>query len=154
MLIGTFHLLGLNILRDNLPDSFVIYNRDEQLNLLKSILKGSNMKVQEVADRISRIKSLIKEADGEMKVIYDRYQSLLLKNGAFDFDDLILKPIVMFNNSVLLDKYRERFRYIIVDEYQDINPAQRKLLRLLAGDDAKICAVGDSDQSNLCLQGR
>jgi DNA helicase-2/ATP-dependent DNA helicase PcrA len=153
MLIGTFHLLGLNILRDNLPDSFVIYNRDEQLNLLKSILKDSGMKVQEVADRISRIKSLIKEADGEMKVIYDRYQSLLLKNGAFDFDDLILKPLVMFGNSVLLDKYRERFRYIIVDEYQDINPAQHKLLRLLAGDDAKICAVGDSDQAIYAFRG-
>ena len=153
MLIGTFHLLGLNILRDNLPESFVIYNRDEQLNLLKSILKDSGMKVQEVADRISRIKSLIKEADGEMKVIYDRYQSLLLKNRAFDFDDLILKPLVMFGNSVLLDKYRERFRYIIVDEYQDINPAQHKLLRLLAGDDAKICAVGDSDQAIYAFRG-
>ena len=153
VLIGTFHLLGLNILRDNLPDSFVIYNRDEQLNLLKSILKDSGMKVQGVADRISRIKSLIEGVSDEIKDIYDKYQSSLSKNNALDFDDLILKPIVMFGNSVLLDKYIERFRYIIVDEYQDINPAQHKLLRLLAGDDAKICAVGDSDQAIYAFRG-
>ncbi len=151
--IGTFHLLGLKILRQSMPDNFVICNRDEQINILKELLKGTKTKAQDAAERISKIKNFLEDADGEMSGIYETYQSALSNKSALDFDDLILKPIEMFDDSRLLDKYRERFRYIIVDEYQDINPAQYRLLKLLAGDNANICAVGDSDQAIYAFRG-
>ncbi|MBI5407818.1 MAG: UvrD-helicase domain-containing protein [Nitrospirae bacterium] len=208
--IGTFHLLGLKIIRDNLTDEFILYNRDEQTKLVKALFKDSGMNARQAADRISRIKSftedsydpsesplveggiinpplkkglgsrcreaLQREAGGfseQIKRVYGLYQSALAKNSAFDFDDLILKPIEMFgnadschfetlkrvqgdiadNDNALLKKYRERFKYIIVDEYQDINPAQYRLLRLLAGSDGRICAVGDPDQAIYSFRG-
>jgi DNA helicase-2/ATP-dependent DNA helicase PcrA len=151
--IGTFHFLGLKIIRDVLTDSFVIYNRDDQIILLKSLLGVSANKAHEMADRLSRIKSLMDDADDGMKGIYESYQSALMKNSAFDFDDLILKPIEMFNSSDLLEKYRSKFKYIIVDEYQDINQAQYRLLKLLADNKGNICAVGDSDQAIYAFRG-
>ncbi|MBI3593208.1 MAG: UvrD-helicase domain-containing protein [Nitrospirae bacterium] len=91
--------------------------------------------------------------DDDIQGTYQEYQSALNKNTAFDFDDLILKPIEMFSDNGFLQKYRERFMHIIVDEYQDINPAQYRLLKLLAGDNANICAVGDSDQAIYAFRG-
>lgn len=151
--IGTLHLLGFTILRDNLPESHTIYSRDEQLDLLKSLLKGSGIKAQDAADRISRIKSLMEDAGHEMKGIFDAYQSALSENRALDFDDLIIRPVELLSDCLLLNKYRGRFRHVIVDEYQDINPAQYRLLKLLAGDKCNICAVGDSDQAIYAFRG-
>ncbi|MDD5245604.1 MAG: UvrD-helicase domain-containing protein [Syntrophorhabdaceae bacterium] len=150
---GTFHMLGLTIIRDNTPQDFVIYARNEQINFLKTILKDQGGKAQEAAERISRIKNLLTDADREIRPVYEQYQSLLREKNAFDFDDLILTPIEMLGNDALLGKYRDRFRYIIVDEYQDINPAQYRLLRLLAGDKGNICVVGDSDQAIYAFRG-
>jgi DNA helicase-2/ATP-dependent DNA helicase PcrA len=153
LFIGTFHLFGLRIIQDSFPDNFVIYNRDEQIELIRRLVKGSGMKAHQIVERISRIKNLMEEADDGIKGIYEDYQSNLKKNSAFDFDDLILKPIELFGNSEILAKYRDTFKYIIVDEYQDINPAQYRLLRLLAGNEGDICAVGDSDQAVYAFRG-
>ncbi|MBI5181936.1 MAG: UvrD-helicase domain-containing protein [Nitrospirae bacterium] len=172
--IGTFHLLGLSIIKNTLPDNFVIYNRDEQVSLLKPLLKGSNIKSQEAIEKISRIKNLIEDADDEINKIYAAYQSALNEKAAFDFDDLILKPIEMLSNLPLnipspprgegdsifkanskeaAERYRNIFNYIIVDEYQDINPAQYRLMRFLSNSNGNICAVGDSDQAIYAFRG-
>ena len=151
--IGTFHLLGLKIIRHTLPDDFIIFSRDEQLNLLKTLLKKSGSKAQQVAEKISRFKNFIEEADDETEDIYERYQSALKENSALDFDDLILGPVQLLGKSDQLERYGAQSRYIIVDEYQDINPAQYKLLRLLTGSSRNICAVGDSDQAIYAFRG-
>lgn len=153
LFIGTFHLLGLKIIKENLSGSFTIYNRDEQVNLLKAFSKEPKTKLRSIADRISRIKNFLEDVDGEIYDIYLKYQTELGNNSVFDFDDLILRPIEMFDDSRLLDKYRARFKHIIVDEYQDINPAQYRLLKLLAGDNADVYAVGDSDQAIYAFRG-
>jgi DNA helicase-2/ATP-dependent DNA helicase PcrA len=153
MFIGTFHLLGLRILRDALPDGFTVCDRAEQINLLRTLSKNSGRKVREIADRISRAKSFIEDLDDEIKDIYEKYQTELDRNSAFDFDDLILRPIEMLSDNDLSEKYKKRFRYIIVDEYQDINPAQFRLLRLLSDSSGNVCAVGDSDQAIYAFRG-
>ena len=80
--------------------------------------------------------------------IYKEYQKQLKKNNALDFDDLIVKTVELFqNNPQILDYYQERFRYIMVDEYQDTNMAQFKLVSLLASKYRNLCVVGDDDQS-------
>ena len=151
--IGTLHLLGLKILQEALPDSFVICDREEQMGLLKSLTKGSTLSPEEAADRISRVKGLIEDLDDDVRSIYAAYQSALFERGALDFDDLVSVPLEFFKDDRLLGKYRQRIKHIIVDEYQDINPAQCELLRLLAGDGGNICAVGDSDQAIYAFRG-
>ena len=80
--------------------------------------------------------------------IYKEYQKQLRKNNALDFDDLIVKTVELFqNNPQVLDYYQERFKYIMVDEYQDTNMAQFKLVSLLASKYRNLCVVGDDDQS-------
>lgn len=152
--IGTFRLLGIKLSREMGLNDFVLYNRDEQINILKPLVKGSNIRAHEAAERISRIKNFTVDMDDEVKDIYEAYQNHLNKNSALDFDGLILKPAQMLNsNSEFLRQYRERFKYIMVDEYQDINPAQCRLLRLLAGNSGNICAVGDVDQAIYAFRG-
>ncbi len=177
--IGTFHLLGLRIIRDSRGDEFVIFDRDEQVELLKSLMKDSAKKAQQMVERISRIKNFLVSENppaspfskggltefppltkggeggfgGEIKGIYKAYQSALKQRNAFDFDDLIVTPIELLQNSDLARTYQDRFKYIIVDEYQDINPAQYRLLRLLAGPAGNVCAVGDPDQAIYAFRG-
>jgi DNA helicase II / ATP-dependent DNA helicase PcrA len=177
--IGTFHLLGLRIIRDSGGDEFVILNRDEQVGLLKSLTKDSARKAQEAVDRISRIKNYLVSENpsaspfskggptefppltkggeggfgGEIKGIYEAYQAALKQRNALDFDDLIVTPIELLQNSDIARTYQDRFKYIIVDEYQDINPAQYCLLRLLAGPVGNVCAVGDPDQAIYAFRG-
>jgi superfamily I DNA/RNA helicase len=153
MFIGTFHLLGLKILRDALPDGFTVCDREEQMSILRTLAKNSGMKARGIADAISKAKNFIEDVDNEIRDIYERYQSELKKNSAFDFDDLILKPIEILSGGDLSEKYRKRFSYIIVDEYQDINPAQFMLLRLLSDSNGNVCAVGDSDQAIYAFRG-
>jgi superfamily I DNA/RNA helicase len=119
--LGTFHLLGLRIIRENAADEFVIYNREEQVKLLKSLLQGTRLKAADIVDEISHVKSLALEPPDNLKAIFDEYRSTMYAKNALDFDDLILKPIEMFGDTELLNSYRERFRHIIIDEYQDIN---------------------------------
>lgn len=151
--IGTFHLLGLRIIRDSGGDEFVILNRDEQVELLKPLMKDSAGKAQQAVDRISRIKNFQGDSDAETEKIYEAYQAALKQRNALDFDDLICTPIELLQNSGIARTYQDRFKYIIVDEYQDINPAQYRLLRLLAGPLGNVCAVGDPDQAIYAFRG-
>ena len=151
--IGTLHLLGLRILRDCLPAGFIVYGRNEQMSLLKRLIKGSRWKAEDLAERISRIKGLLENAGDEINDIYSAYEHALHESNALDFDDLIMKPVSLFGDTELLEKYRQRCRHIIVDEYQDINPAQYRLLKLLSGDSGNIFAVGDSDQAIYAFRG-
>ncbi len=150
--IGTFHLLGLRIIRAVRSANFVICGRDEQVEILKSVMKGPAKKAQLMAERISRRKNIPGDLDDEIKEIFDAYQAALMHRNAFDFDDLILVPIAMLESGEAAP-YRDRFKHVIVDEYQDINPAQYRLLRLLSGSTNTVCAVGDPDQAIYAFRG-
>ncbi|OPY64383.1 MAG: ATP-dependent DNA helicase PcrA [Syntrophorhabdus sp. PtaU1.Bin050] len=147
MFVGTFHLLGLMIVKENVLDDLTIANRDEQTDILKSVAQGHGGKIEQVADAISRKKGMIEDLGDEARGVYEAYQAALRERGMMDFDDLIAVPIGLLQDGALLERYRERFRHIIVDEFQDINPAQYKLLKLLSGGQANLCAVGDPDQA-------
>jgi superfamily I DNA/RNA helicase len=161
--IGTFHLFGLKIIRDTGRDGFIVYDRLEQNDLLNILLKGEDLRNIEkggrrlrgktIAEKISRIKNLLEAADDGLKRIYGKYQAALAVNSALDFDDLILEPIEILSSGEILEKYRDTFRYLMVDEYQDINPLQYTLLKLLAGRDGNVCAVGDPDQTIYAFRG-
>jgi len=174
---STFHSTCVKILRRfiDLLDydrSFVIYDRDDQRALMKDILKSFNLDPKRYKDKtflnvISGAKDeLIGPAafielagrDPEQMLygkVYDEYQKRLHSNNALDFDDLIFKTVQLFKFSPdTLEYYRRRFRYIMVDEYQDTNTAQFELIRLLAeytnafGEkEHNLCVVGDDDQS-------
>ncbi|MCS7215464.1 MAG: UvrD-helicase domain-containing protein [Thermodesulfovibrio sp.] len=166
--IGTFHSLCTRILRAHIENigykrDFIIYDEDDQVGLLKRILKDLNMHealCKCVVTKISNLKSnlitpedYISNTEGyefeeRLGKIYMRYQNELRRYNALDFDDLILCVIKIFNEDEdLLRRYSEQFRYILVDEFQDTNKSQYKLLQLLCKNHEKICAVGDDDQS-------
>lgn len=168
--VSTFHSSCVRILRrfiGNLGYStnFTIYDSDDQKTLMKQILKRMDLDPKLFRDRamltaISNAKNELISPDEfrlnaqgdwhEKKVaeIYQNYQQELMKNNALDFDDLIFKTVDLFRTSKdVLDYYQERFRYIMVDEYQDTNTAQFQLISLLAGKYRNLCVVGDDDQS-------
>lgn len=151
--VGTFHHLGLKIMQDTLPTNFTILNREEQTKLLKNLVKGTTLKIQQLSEKISKIKNFIIEIDEEIKDIYGKYQSALQKNSFFDLDDLILKPIEILRSDYPINRYIKKNQFIIVDEYQDINPAQYKLLKFLARDSFNLCVIGDSDQAIYAFRG-
>lgn len=151
--IGTFHMLGLAIIRDNKPGNLTVCTREEQVKLLKTVLDDPGRKAEEAADSMSRFKNLLEDGDEKMRALYDRYQAALRSKDLLDLDDLILTPMEMLSDHALLQRYRDRFRHIIVDEYQDINPAQYRFLRLLAGEGGNICVVGDADQAIYAFRG-
>jgi DNA helicase-2/ATP-dependent DNA helicase PcrA len=167
MFIGTFHLLGLRIIRENLQESLAICGRDEQIDLLRPIVGNSARAAQQMAERISTIKgqgSWVRgqgsevqtdELQGEARQIYEAYQAALKQKGLCDFDDLIRIPIELFETDSIAANFRSRFKHIIVDEYQDISPAQYRLLKCLVGasDGSTLCAVGDSDQAIYAFRG-
>ncbi len=166
---GTFHSICARILRieaDKIgyTSSFVIYDADDQQRLIKSILKDLNIPAQYVtpaglSNIISNLKNnLVTPAEfldtalspweKTAAQVYPEYQNRLRKYHAFDFDDLLLIPLEMFEHSPdTLDKYRNKFKYILVDEYQDTNKAQYQFLYLLSERHKNICVVGDDDQS-------
>ncbi|MCC0634443.1 DUF3553 domain-containing protein [Clostridioides sp. ZZV15-6388] len=170
MWISTFHSCCVRILRKDINKigynrSFVIYDSADQVTLVKDCLKELNLsdKVFEPKAVISAISGAkdklytpkqfkdINMADNRMvKIadIYALYQDRLKRNSALDFDDLILKTVELFKaNDEVLAYYRSRFRYIMVDEYQDTSKAQYELIKLLAREHQNICVVGDDDQS-------
>ncbi|MCL5982225.1 MAG: UvrD-helicase domain-containing protein, partial [Firmicutes bacterium] len=154
MWVSTFHAAAVRILREHAPlldyeKSFVIYDDTDQQSVIKSVLKELNMdnerfKPRAVLYAISRAKNELKDADlfaEEAESFYDRsiarvfrgYQECLVKNCAMDFDDLLLLVVKLFRrHPEVLDFYQEKFRYILVDEYQDTNRAQYEIVRLLA----------------------
>ena len=161
--IGTFHLLGLTMLKDTDQNNLMIWNREEQIGLLKRLCKdpgisknmndGKRLSYQKIAEKISRIKNLLEDTGDGFEKIYEAYQSALKTNGALDFDDLILKPLEMLRNVDPASQCQHAFEYIMVDEYQDINPAQYQFVKLLAGDKRNLCAIGDSDQAIYAFRG-
>jgi len=156
--IGTFHMLGLNILRNEYSNNCVIINREEQINFIRTLLKGSDLgvtsrKAENISERISRIKNCMEDVDDEINGMYEKYQDTLTNREALDFDDLMLKPIEILGNPEKARKYRDAYRYIMVDEYQDINRAQYVLLIRLAESNGNLCVIGDSDQAIYAFRG-
>lgn len=169
MWIGTFHALFARLLRREaerigFTPGFTIYDDDDQQALIKNILLDLNLSVQQfpprlMAYRISTAKtSFIQpdqffdqvetEQDSIVATVYRTYHRRLSELNAMDFDDLLVKPIELFELFPLVkEHYQDRFRYILVDEYQDTNYAQYVALRLLAAKYKNICVVGDDDQS-------
>jgi superfamily I DNA/RNA helicase len=140
--IGTFHLLGLRILRDSGME-FSICSREDQTQVLQSVMGCTAKVAKDMAESISRVKNLVETASGETVGVMDAYQEALKKGGMCDFDDLIGLPADLIGEG----RAAYGFSHIIVDEYQDISPGQYRLLRCLAADRARVCAVGDSDQA-------
>lgn len=168
--VATFHSTCVRILRryiDKLgyDNHFTIYDTDDQKTLMKEIIKKLNLDPKVYKERsllaaISAAKDeLISPIEYELNAgfeynkkniaaAYREYQAALKKNNALDFDDLIVKTVELFRTSEeVLHSYQERFKYIMVDEYQDTNTAQFEFIRLLADRYRNLCVVGDDDQS-------
>lgn len=179
--MGTFHSVFARILRSEgyhlgFPSNFTIYDTQDALNVLKKVLKEMNVdsdiyKPKKVLSRISNYKNnlitvrayknnpeLI-EADyrANMKMmgeIYARYVDACYRNGAMDFDDLLLRTNELITRfPEVLAKYQDRFRYILVDEYQDTNHSQYLIVKALASKFENICVVGDDAQSIYSFRG-
>jgi DNA helicase-2/ATP-dependent DNA helicase PcrA len=158
ILATTFHSLGARILREEMPN-FTIYDEDESEKLLKHCIgllgwkeERGDMKTLrgEISDAKNRLLSPeeIETENPKLAKLYALYRDKLKEIGAADFDDLLLLPVQLFRRDpALLNKYQERWRFILIDEYQDTNFAQHTLVRLLAGSRANVFAVGDPDQS-------
>ncbi|HVN23019.1 MAG TPA: UvrD-helicase domain-containing protein [Syntrophorhabdales bacterium] len=148
MFVGTFHVLGLTILRESLSEQFAVCTREDQIDLLKQIV-GSSTKARSSLEKISRLKNSIEEPDPEMQRVYEAYENELRRNAMRDFDDLILLPVNLFETGRAARRFSNVPKHIIVDEYQDIAAAQYRFLKSLAGAHPlnTLCAVGDSDQA-------
>ncbi|MCM1542588.1 MAG: DNA helicase PcrA [Blautia sp.] len=168
--VTTFHSACVRILRRHIDrlgygNDFTIYDTDDQKTVIKAICKKLSIdtkihKERSIMGAISSAKDeLVSVREYELDASYDfnksvyakvyrEYQETLKKNNALDFDDIIVKTVELFKNCPeVLDSYQERFRYIMVDEYQDTNTAQFELVHLLADKYRNLCVVGDDDQS-------
>jgi DNA helicase-2/ATP-dependent DNA helicase PcrA len=167
--LGTFHAICARILRREgkpigLESSFVIYDEDDQLRLMKQVLEELNLDPKQHAPQalrsaISSAKSrLITPKDYAQRVssyfeeivhrVYQRYQELLNQAQAVDFDDLLMKTVQLFQDHPnILTRYQSRYVHILVDEFQDTNIAQYELMKQLAAKYRNLCVVGDPDQS-------
>ncbi len=167
--MGTFHAFCAMLLRREgqhagVEPGFTIYDQEDQLGLLQRAMEDAQVDPKRfppraILDRISRAKSLLltPEAlaitikgpyDQVVRQVYQRYQELLERNNALDFDDLLFKAVQLLQNHPEVRKrWQERYLHILIDEFQDTNVAQYQLARLLAGGHRNICVVGDPDQS-------
>ena len=167
--ISTFHSFGLKILRENYDKlgynkNFVIMDSDDSLTIIKKILKSLNYdpkiyNPKAIKNKISNCKNeLLTPKDYERYVasdyekvineVYYKYEKKLKQNNAIDFDDLLILPIKLFReNKEVLQKYQERYKYILIDEYQDTNEAQYILSKMISAKYQNICVVGDADQA-------
>ena len=167
--IGTFHSICARILRNDIKhlgftSDFAIYDAADQVALLKIVMADMGVPKNSIIpktarNRISYYKNKLIAHDVAMKSartiqdrtivdIYKVYQKALKKNNALDFDDLLNYPLEIFENHPgILGKYRKKWKYILVDEYQDTNRAQFLLVKMLAEKHKQICVVGDDDQS-------
>jgi DNA helicase-2/ATP-dependent DNA helicase PcrA len=170
--IGTFHSIGLRILKKyveiaGLKPNFLIFDEGDQRILVRKVME-EELKLDtkkwppaSVLESIQRLKDkgfyfddeniALADADtinGRLLDIYRRYQARLIENNAADFGDLLLHPLMLFEkNPDILGEFQRKFRYILVDEYQDTNAVQYKLLKLLSAGHGNIACVGDDDQS-------
>ena len=168
--VSTFHSTCVRILRRHIDrmgydTNFTIYDSDDQKTLMKDICKRleidtkiykeksflgaiSNAKNELLSPEAFTLSAQGDYAKVKQAQVYREYQENLRKNNALDFDDLIMKTVELFKcDEEVLGYYQERFRYIMVDEYQDTNTAQFQLIKLLAGKYKNLCVVGDDDQS-------
>ena len=179
--MGTFHSVFARILRENaaklgFPESFTIYEPNDVKNLIKTIVKEKNLpeeryKPQAVAARISMAKNclitpgaykanaVLAGEDREAKMpevgdIYIEYCNRCKRNGAMDFDDLLLQTNILLRDCPeVLEQYQDKFKYVLVDEYQDTNMAQYIIVRRLALKHSNVCVVGDDAQSIYAFRG-
>jgi DNA helicase-2/ATP-dependent DNA helicase PcrA len=179
--IGTFHSVFARILRAEaprigFPNSFTIYDTDDSKSVVKTVTGELNLDVQHykpnvVFNRISSAKNaLVGPAEyindyylqqEDMRsnrpmigAIYDAYAKRCFKNGAMDFDDLLFKMYELLKTfPEVLHKYQHKFRYVLIDEYQDTNPAQYEIIKLLGAAHENVCVVGDDAQSIYSFRG-
>ena len=167
--VGTFHGFCAGLLRREgkhigLDPSYTIYDDEDQMNLVKQAMELANLDPHQYPPRaihgvISRSKAMLMDShalsnnhqsyfEGQAAKVYQRYEELLGKNGAVDFDDLLLKTVRLFrDHPEVLKRYQRRYLHILVDEFQDTNVAQYGLAKLLAEGYRNIAVVGDADQS-------
>lgn len=166
--VGTFHSFCARLLRREghhlgLSNDFVIYDEDDQLSLIKKIIKESNFRRKispsYLLKRISLAKNQGIEPETYIKVfndflaeevsqVFENYQKILRKNQALDFDDLLVETINLFKkNKKILDKYQNKYRFFLVDEFQDVNYIQYQLVKILSKKEKNITVVGDFSQS-------
>ncbi len=173
--ISTFHSFGLKVIKDHYDKlgyskNFTIIDSDDVTTLIKKILKELNYdpkiyNPKGIKSRISGAKNELLNPDEYSKYanseyeqivlkVYQRYQQKLKTNNSLDFDDLLMEPIILFKKySEILKEYQEKFKYILIDEYQDTNEAQYILTKLVSAKYKNICVVGDSDQSIYAFRG-
>ena len=170
--ISTFHSLGLKILKDNYSllgydRNFTIIDSDDVLTIIKKILKDLNLSKElynprEIKNKISSAKNEMMGVDSFSRVEFDHnvvevyrlYQKKLRNGNSVDFDDLLVLPIKLFKNYPnLLNQYQERYKYILIDEYQDTNEAQYTFSKLLSAKYRNIFVVGDNDQAIYAFRG-
>ena len=167
--VSTFHSMCVRILREDIDrlgysKDFTIYDVEDQRTLIRSCIKKLNLDTKMYKERsmlglISSNKNEMTDADEFLNQasdffdrnaarIYKEYENELKANNALDFDDLLIKTVELFDSCPeVLEKWQERFRYIMVDEYQDTNNVQFEIVRLLSEKYKNICVVGDDDQS-------
>jgi DNA helicase-2/ATP-dependent DNA helicase PcrA len=167
--MGTFHSICVRLLKREaehleLPANFVIFDSQDSLSAIKQAMRSLGISEKEFAPRM--IQGLVSSAKNELigpkgyadlasgqagqvaAKVYPAYQRLLREAGALDFDDLIFETVKMFKSKAeILERYRQQFRYIMIDEYQDTNGAQYQLCKVLAENHHNICVVGDDWQS-------
>ncbi|MDQ3551191.1 MAG: UvrD-helicase domain-containing protein, partial [Bacteroidota bacterium] len=179
--IGTFHSVFARILRGEAhrigyPNSFTIYDTDDSKSVVKAVTQELHLDVQHykpnfVYNRISGAKNAlvgpseyatdyyIQQEDARANrpmigQIYDAYSKRCFKNGAMDFDDLLFKMYELLKHfPEVLHKYQHKFKYILIDEYQDTNPAQYEIIKLLGAAHENVCVVGDDAQSIYSFRG-
>lgn len=173
--VSTFHSFGLKLLRENFTAlgyeaNFVIMDSDDSLTVVKKILKDMNCdpKVynpRAIRNKISSCKNemmtpnvyeryAISEYEKVVHKVYEKYEDKLHKNNSVDFDDLLLLPIKLFKeNPIILEKYQELYKYILIDEYQDTNEAQYILTKMISEKNRRITCVGDDSQSIYSFRG-
>lgn len=173
--VSTFHSFGLKLLRENYEllgydRNFVIMDSDDSLTVIKRILKDLDLDPKQynptaIKNRISGCKNELmspkqyesyasSEFEKVVLKVYEKYEDKLKANNSVDFDDLLILPIKLFKeHESILEKYQERFKYILIDEYQDTNEAQYILAKLMASKYRNVCVVGDENQSIYSFRG-
>ncbi len=170
--ISTFHSLGLKILKENYEKlgydkNFIIIDSDDALTVVKKIMKDMNMSPQyynakNIRNKISSAKNELMdvvsfsnmEYDKQIVKVYEKYLEKLKLNNSVDFDDLLILPIKLFREyPEVLNSYQERYKYLLIDEYQDTNECQYILSKMLSNKYKNIFVVGDNDQAIYAFRG-
>jgi DNA helicase-2/ATP-dependent DNA helicase PcrA len=173
--ISTFHSFGLTILKDHYDKlgydkNFTILDSDDSLTVVKKILKDMDKDPKQyspkaIRNRISSAKNELMEPEELSKFsnneidelvvdVYKKYKNKLRTNNSLDFDDLLMLPITLFrSNPDILKNYQDKFKYVLIDEYQDTNEAQYLLTKMISARYKNICVVGDNDQSIYSFRG-